>query len=298
MSYNDYTAPKYDPKLSREDIKARILADLKAAVASGDLPACKPTLREGTGVGTLSITVTLRDLAVPALRPEYVRYECGAGAEPEPYPGRWRNDSRHTEAAVKALARAEEIAGAYNFDKSDIQTDYFHVGYYLHVQLDPKQLAAETEAIICGASQRRALATKEMRSFATVARDMACERGKEATAKSLLKVGPVYDPSRPVWQIESIDRMDRKLGAELRATLDRVAKTPEDWDALAGETAQRALYAAREVVAVPAGGGTPPRANAKVVTLEGSVLAEKRRAAALKAVATRRANAQGKAVAS
>ena len=44
-------------------------------------------------------------------------------------------DWQFTEEGKKVLKRVLEIANKYNHDNSDIQSDYFDVNYYLHINL-------------------------------------------------------------------------------------------------------------------------------------------------------------------
>lgn len=47
----------------------------------------------------------------------------------------WNNGVFLTEQAHKVLNRAVQIIQHYNWDHSDIQSDYFDVHFYLHVQI-------------------------------------------------------------------------------------------------------------------------------------------------------------------
>lgn len=280
MSYNDYRAPKYDPNLKRDDIKARILADLKAAVASGELPACKPSVREGRGGYTLSLTVTLRELRMPLVDVDCLAFSVGAEKE-NPY---GRRGSAYTPAAQTALDRAKVIADAYNFDKSEIETDYFHVGYYLHVEVDSKQFEAEKAQLISACSAKRHSIGVELRSRAVVASDAAQERGdKRGEDLALTAKRDAYGCRE--YLARCIDKLAPALAAT--ATLRKLEAAPEDWDASQGTALQAVMFSAQVKLA-------PAVVEAAVGSEEAS---EKRRAAARKAVATRRSNA-AKAVAS
>lgn len=50
-------------------------------------------------------------------------------------PLEWCNGVYLTEAGHKLLRRVVEIADQYNYDESDIQTDYFNTNFYLHLSL-------------------------------------------------------------------------------------------------------------------------------------------------------------------
>jgi len=50
-------------------------------------------------------------------------------------PSEWCNGVFLTEKGHDLLKRVVEISDQYHFDESDIQTDYFNVNYYLHLNL-------------------------------------------------------------------------------------------------------------------------------------------------------------------
>lgn len=50
-------------------------------------------------------------------------------------PNSWCNGVFLTEEGHNLLKRVVEISQGYNFDESDISTDYFFVNYYLHLNL-------------------------------------------------------------------------------------------------------------------------------------------------------------------
>lgn len=55
---------------------------------------------------------------------------------------------RYTNEAERCLSVIERIADQYNFDKSDIQTDYFHVNFYSHVGFGSKLTSETRNAVI------------------------------------------------------------------------------------------------------------------------------------------------------
>lgn len=127
ITYGD----KYDRSLTTTQIAAAFRADVKRETAAGNLPrGLKLSVKTRYFSGGSSIDVKL--VAVPEGLP--VR---NPGYDPS-----WRapesiNDplSPELRAALKLLA---SLLDAYNFDGSDIQTDYFHVRFYGHVELDSR----------------------------------------------------------------------------------------------------------------------------------------------------------------
>lgn len=87
----------------------------------------------GGNTSTLSVTV-LQGTIFPTLKPYYDRYADKWIAEPkvEPYVdvNKYHLDIYNEEAQLREIF---EIIDETNFDKSDIQTDYFHVGYYSYL---------------------------------------------------------------------------------------------------------------------------------------------------------------------
>lgn len=119
--------------LTTVDIAKRIRADIKQAKAEGLLPT-RWTYSVRTDHGT-SIDVEVRDCP-DAWRPcdgscHYdrcsVRNPDGRYAEPH---------NVLTDEAEAAKMTLERIHGAYNYDGSEVQVDYFDVRYYGHVEFE------------------------------------------------------------------------------------------------------------------------------------------------------------------
>lgn len=119
---------KYDGSLSTTEIAKLIRADIKVAVAAGELPGKPVTYSvrsEYFSMGS-SIDVEVRNYAGPV-------EEQGFGRP-------WM-----TQEAGAIKARLEAISGAYNHDGSDIQVDYFDVNYYGHVTFEASARARYNE---------------------------------------------------------------------------------------------------------------------------------------------------------
>lgn len=108
---------KYNSELTRTQIAALIRADIKAALRSGELPVGLKCL-----VRKHASSIHLTVVAVPA----GFRIQSDTALRGEFGPNRYR----HTEEARALLDKLSTIHGAYNYDGSDIQSDYFNVNYY------------------------------------------------------------------------------------------------------------------------------------------------------------------------
>lgn len=140
----------------RKEAYARIRAELKAAQKHGIIPAfCKFSVRADHN----SLHVDLVQWEGRVFSDEYTEYlmakyrkESGA---PLPVESRYREEdfangrSRGHELPRLVIALQDVghitayIANRHNFDHSDIMTDYFHVGYYLHVETRDIEWTAE-----------------------------------------------------------------------------------------------------------------------------------------------------------
>lgn len=101
-------------------IAARIRADIKAAIKAGELPrGIKARVRCSGSSLHDSIRVLI---AMPV--------EIAAVENPEAEYGCMPGQRRLTVEAQRIRNRVRAIWAAYNYDNSDIQTDYFDVRYY------------------------------------------------------------------------------------------------------------------------------------------------------------------------
>ncbi len=125
---NNAEGSKYESTkdLGITEIAKLIRADIKAAITSGDLPAdsaASVRIQRFSGGQSVSVVLTV---------PGIVRV-----AEEEADAGRANRVSKPwlTRVAYNAEATIENILSAYNFDRSDTQSDYFHVRFYTHVSV-------------------------------------------------------------------------------------------------------------------------------------------------------------------
>lgn len=130
---------KYDASLSKAEIAARIRADIKAAQKAGDLPAMTVSVRCRTATYSKAIDIRITAWSGPICSTKRVR---------EDMTGAYTHTPMYSRAALALLDSVKAIADAYNYDRSDMQTDYFDVNFYLSVDFsydlrDASQKATE-----------------------------------------------------------------------------------------------------------------------------------------------------------
>lgn len=129
--------PKYDKDITTTEIAKRVRADIKAAVKTGTLPkGIKVSVRTDYFSGGSSIDARITTFPGTVIKPEVIgpngKIDWNAvelnrfGDEPGIY----------TKPVREAVALIEAILSDYNFDGSDSMTDYFHVRFYSHVNVD------------------------------------------------------------------------------------------------------------------------------------------------------------------
>lgn len=124
---------KYDDKLSTKDIAARVRAEIRAAVKAGTLPAGTYSVRKDH---YRSIVVNISDLGADVFDPEYLAGGSDYLMGPSRIEGgKLVRPSRYTPRINAAVEAVEGMLAAYNHDGSDIQTDYFDVNFYSHVNV-------------------------------------------------------------------------------------------------------------------------------------------------------------------
>lgn len=135
---------KYSDDVARmplRDIAKLIRADIKAAQTAGDLPPVKITVRCGRGVyytAKGSIDIRVRDW------PQAWQTCTGIVPGSESADGstaracRFHYDGHRvlTAEATAVVDKLRAIHAAYNYDGSDVMTDYFDVHYYGSADVD------------------------------------------------------------------------------------------------------------------------------------------------------------------
>ncbi len=125
MAHREAEGSKYraTEKLSLVEVAKLIRADVKEAVSAGVLPrglVLSVRVRHHSSIDT---TITAAPFEVLSRA-----HVLASDALPHLHTG----ISRYTPLALCALARLEDIANAYNYDRSEVQSDYFNVRFYGH----------------------------------------------------------------------------------------------------------------------------------------------------------------------
>ncbi len=132
---------KYDPARSTNDIAKAIRADIKAAMLKApsdpqSLPkGLKVSVRLDKFAGGCSINARITAFPVALLNPAAVVAQKLLPHEPLRF-------SRYTKECDRVLAVLGKLMAAYNFDKSDPQSDYFHVRFYGDASIHHEYYAA------------------------------------------------------------------------------------------------------------------------------------------------------------
>jgi len=135
--YETTYGTKYEAtkNLSRVQIAALIRADIKAGVKAGTLPKGKYSVTCSRGTGIDISVANIEEAGFVLHNPERLRWEAE-----NPHQGMWAAPAnvraRYSERAEAVKAALEMIWHSYNYDGSDIQSDYFNVRYYGGVQFD------------------------------------------------------------------------------------------------------------------------------------------------------------------
>lgn len=159
MSTKQY-GEKYDRELRGAQISAAIRRDIKEAVSAGELPDAKYSVKLQTFSGGKSISIRVSDLPFPLFDRRFLQHELETKGHV------FYGGERYSVERRELLEKLERIGNAYNFDRSDIQTDYFHVNYYLHVAIDSSyeaaQRRAEMQAVLDEIATKRATREEEL----------------------------------------------------------------------------------------------------------------------------------------
>jgi hypothetical protein len=123
---------KYQARLDVAEIAKRLRLELKAAIKDGSLPKATYSVRIRRFAGGRSIDVCIDDVPFAIHNAERLKHDV---LTPYDYlPDRLL--PRYSPEAVDLLKKVKARVDAYNFDGSDIQTDYFHVNFYGNVNFN------------------------------------------------------------------------------------------------------------------------------------------------------------------
>lgn len=125
----EFRGTKYQEDLSTVAIAKAVRADVKAAIADGELPkGIKVSVTCQSFAGGSSISATIKAFPGKVLNPARVYGDAI---------GFWEQRSRllYTQPVSRAVAVLESILKSYQRDDSDSMTDYFNCNFYDHVDV-------------------------------------------------------------------------------------------------------------------------------------------------------------------
>lgn len=137
---------KFNESLRTPEIAKSFRADVKKAIAAGELPeGLKVSVRSRSFSGGTSIDVTITAFPGGVLNPAFV-----FAAELDTHRHQARDFPRYTPAAVRALSTLGAMLDAYLRDASDSRFDHFDVNFYRHVQVSYALEGDNRRALIAG----------------------------------------------------------------------------------------------------------------------------------------------------
>lgn len=116
---------KFDSKFTTTEIAARVRKDIAAAMKEGSVPKGKYSVKTKYFSGGSSISVRVMHVE----NPDFVVYKTEGG---------------YTREASDLVKKLESLVNAYNYDESDISSDYFNVRFYEHVDFDYRFASSKT----------------------------------------------------------------------------------------------------------------------------------------------------------
>lgn len=128
-----------------KEIAKAVREDIKAAIKKKVLPKGEYSVTIKRYSGGRSLDVAIKSLPFPIVNHEWLYWEQ---RDPNQHPP--GGIDRHTKEAIAVTAVVEAIVNQYNFDKSDIMTDYFHVNFYSHVSFDWEVEKFERDSYMAG----------------------------------------------------------------------------------------------------------------------------------------------------
>lgn len=140
---------KYNTVNETRDIPAAIRRDIKAAVAAGDLPRAKYSVRSRRSYGR-AIDITVSAIPFPVLNTLRILQD--------EFPRNWIVANTHTEPlynqqGLDLLHKLEAMMAAYNHDGCQLESDYFDVRFYGSVGFDWSELQRVKAAMVAAAKE-------------------------------------------------------------------------------------------------------------------------------------------------
>lgn len=128
-----YTGENYENSLDIKEIAKKIRTQLKR-----EFPDCKFSVRIERYSGGCSLNISLMSAPFYAgvgyhqVNHYWLRRNIDEALGMTSVINNGKDISMD---AAKVLLRASEIANSYNYDRSEIQSDYFDTNFYLHVEI-------------------------------------------------------------------------------------------------------------------------------------------------------------------
>ena len=156
MSYNNIVGAKYEATkgLNRVAIAALIRADIKAAVKTSTLPKAAYSVR----CSGSSIDITVSKVEPASFQIHNAAHLAWTDENPCAYPGDAPVGARerYTAEAQAILDTCDRIAAEYNYDHSEIESDYFNVRFYGNATFEWRYAAAAKVAELAAVRADRA----------------------------------------------------------------------------------------------------------------------------------------------
>lgn len=169
----DVQSPKSLTGVTSNMLAVQIREDLKAATKAGLFPkGTRFSVRQNAGMYYSarcgSITVSIAAFAAAVYSDDHIACQLD-GHRGTCKVHRTEGSARYSEAFRAALDNAQRIADRHNYNRSDLMSDYFDVGYYLNVH-GGKAESAASEALREEAAAHAAYrATPAPRDFSSAA---------------------------------------------------------------------------------------------------------------------------------
>ena len=122
---------KFTHGLDTKEIAKMVRKDIQSAIKSGNLPEMKVSVKiRKRFSGGSSIDTKIKEATFPIANAKY--YERIALGEDDTLAHMGSVSPLSDEARI-AIKQIQQIIDQYNFDGSDMMTDYFNVNFYSHV---------------------------------------------------------------------------------------------------------------------------------------------------------------------
>lgn len=137
---------RYDAKLRRKDITKLLREEVKAGKKAGTFPeSLKVSIRKTARGRSIYVTVTAVD--VPVFNLKNIEWNAANPHQNAHFYAPEECRDRYSVEMRAILTKLEAMAQSYNYDRSDVMSDYFDTNFYLNVSVDWEMEKAEREKI-------------------------------------------------------------------------------------------------------------------------------------------------------